>query len=56
MKILHVNCNYIGTTLHQNMIELYFIINKVKYYRQADIFVMPSHKETFGLVYAEAMS
>lgn len=24
--------------------------------RQADIFVMPSHTETFGLVYAEAMS
>lgn len=28
----------------------------LKYYRQADIFVMPSHAETFGLVYAEAMS
>lgn len=26
------------------------------YYRKADIFVMPSHKESFGLVYAEAMS
>lgn len=26
------------------------------YYRQSDIFVMPSHRETFGLVYAEAMS
>lgn len=25
-------------------------------YRRNDIFVMPSHKETFGLVYAEAMS
>lgn len=25
-------------------------------YRQADIFAMPSHTETFGLVYAEAMS
>ena len=25
-------------------------------YRAADIFVMPSHTETFGLVYAEAMS
>ena len=25
-------------------------------YRKADIFIMPSHKETFGLVYAEAMS
>jgi len=28
----------------------------IKYYRKADIFVMPSHTETFGLVYAEAMS
>ena len=28
----------------------------IEYYRQSDIFVMPSHQETFGLVYAEAMS
>lgn len=28
----------------------------LEYYRQSDIFVMPSHAETFGLVYAEAMS
>lgn len=28
----------------------------IKYYRDADIFVMPSKHETFGLVYAEAMS
>lgn len=28
----------------------------LKHLRQADIFVMPSHTETFGLVYAEAMS
>lgn len=28
----------------------------VEYYRENDIFVMPSHQETFGLVYAEAMS
>ena len=28
----------------------------IEYYRKADIFVMPSHTETFGLVYAEAMS
>ncbi len=28
----------------------------VNYYRNADIFLMPSHTETFGLVYAEAMS
>ena len=28
----------------------------IGFYRDADIFVMPSHTETFGLVYAEAMS
>ena len=28
----------------------------IKYYRSSDIFVVPSHTETFGLVYAEAMS
>ena len=28
----------------------------IEYYREHDIFVMPSHAETFGLVYAEAMS
>ena len=28
----------------------------IKYYRRNDIFVMPSRTETFGLVYAEAMS
>lgn len=28
----------------------------IDFYRKADIFVMPSHTETFGLVYAEAMS
>lgn len=28
----------------------------LEHLRQSDIFVMPSHKETFGLVYAEAMS
>lgn len=28
----------------------------LEHLRQADIFVMPSHRETFGLVYAEAMS
>ena len=28
----------------------------IEYYRTADIFIMLSHKETFGLVYAEAMS
>ncbi|WP_296616012.1 glycosyltransferase family 4 protein [Ruminococcus sp.] len=28
----------------------------IEYYRQSDIFVLPSVRETFGLVYAEAMS
>ncbi len=28
----------------------------IKYYREADIFVMPSHFESFGRVYAEAMT
>lgn len=28
----------------------------IHYFRNADIFLMPSHTETFGLVYAEAMS
>ena len=28
----------------------------ISYYRQADLFVMPSYTESFGLVYAEAMS
>ena len=28
----------------------------IRHLREADIFVMPSHTETFGLVYAEAMS
>ena len=28
----------------------------INFYRKSDIFIMPSHKETFGLVYAEAMS
>lgn len=40
-------------------IEYKGILNKeelIKYYRESDIFVMPSKKETFGLVYAEAMS
>lgn len=48
-----------------NKIKNYDFVNYVEpqskeklidYYRSADIFVMPSHKETFGLVYAEAMS
>lgn len=30
--------------------------NLLSYYRKSDIFIMPSKSETFGLVYAEAMS
>lgn len=39
--------NYLGPKTKEELIECY---------RSADIFVMPSHTETFGLVYAEAMS
>lgn len=38
---------YLGIKNRQNLLELY---------REVDIFVMVSHKETFGLVYVEAMS
>lgn len=40
-------------------IQLIDAINKerlIEHYRWANIFVMPSHTETFGLVYAEALS
>lgn len=40
-------CRYYGEKSKEQLIEIY---------RKADIFVMPSHTETFGLVYAEAMS
>lgn len=39
--------SYIGHTDKENLL---------KYYRESDIFVMPSKHETFGLVYLEAMS
>ncbi len=39
--------NYVGKKKKEELIN---------YYRDADVFVLPSHKETFGLVYAEAMS
>lgn len=45
--------------LHENFINHYPRCGHdelIKYYRNNDIFVMPSHTETFGLVYAEAMS
>lgn len=43
----------------KDKIEYKGILNEkelIEYYRESDIFVMPSKKETFGLVYAEAMS
>ena len=43
----------------KNSINYKGVLSKEKLlllYRRAHIFVMPSHKETFGLVYAEAMS
>ena len=39
--------SYRGKLNREEIIELY---------REGDIFVLPSHKESFGLVYAEAMS
>ena len=40
-------CSYIGPVPKEKLID---------YYRDADVYVMPSHTETFGLVYVEAMS
>lgn len=39
--------NYLGTASKEKILE---------YMREADIFIVPSRTETFGLVYAEAMS
>lgn len=39
--------NYLGTTTKEKLLEIY---------RNNDIFILPSINETFGLVYAEAMS
>jgi len=45
---------------NQDIVEIYDRIEEkeklLNIYRKADIFVMPSHYETFGLVYIEAMS
>lgn len=40
-------CHYHASSPKEKLIE---------FYRNADIFIMPSHYESFGLVYAEAMS
>jgi glycosyltransferase involved in cell wall biosynthesis len=46
--------------INQDIIEIYDHIEEkeklLNMYRKSDIFVMPSHYETFGLVYVEAMS
>ena len=44
---------------YRNIIKLYGHIEKnqlIEIYRQSDIFVMPSKRETFGLVYLEAIT
>lgn len=51
---------WVQQTKNQKLITLHgYISNKdelLKLYRKSDIFIMPSYKETFGLVYIEAMS
>jgi len=45
--------------LNSDLVKLRGRVNKeelIKYYRESQIFVMPSITESFGLVYAEAMS
>ncbi len=45
--------------LSERFVSYAGILNReelLKHYRNSDIFVMPSHTDTFGLVYAEAMS
>lgn len=51
---------WIKQTKNQKLITWHgYIFDKyelLKLYRKSDIFIMPSYKETFGLVYIEAMS
>lgn len=45
--------------LRKNNVDYRGVVSKeqlLNLYRESDIFVMPSHKEAFGLVYAEAIS
>lgn len=46
-RVIKDKVNYLEARPKEELIEVY---------RNSDIFVMPSHAETFGLVYAEAMS
>lgn len=67
-KGFFVDYHIIGKALQKEKLKRLLKYNYVHYsqpvskeqliqaYREADIFVMPSHMESFGLVYAEAMS
>lgn len=51
--------NLYKNILNENFIEYHEFCDKkelINYYRNAHIFVMPSKKETFGIVYAEALT
>lgn len=68
MKGYNIKFSIVGNIIDKNSkkninkysnIKYYQRMNKenlIKLYRKSDIFLMPSHTETFGLVYAEAMS
>ena len=50
--------NYIKKNNFQNKIKIYNFIsrkNVLNFYQKCDCFVMPSHKETFGLALFEAL-
>lgn len=51
--------DYHKKALDENFIEYHEFCGKqelINYYKNSDIFVMPSKKETFGIVYAEALT
>lgn len=53
-KIIKLSKKSKANIIVQDYIKDQEILKKL--YREADIFIMPSYKETFGLVYIEAMS
>ena len=59
-QYLNTNINYVKNNNLDNYVKFLGNINgnynMKKIYNSADIFVMPSENETFGLVYAEALS